>query len=237
MTDEIQPFTGGHIICDNAVLENEGIIFEGCIFYADRITPDISALYWVDDGPTLSSSVPKRVAEFTAGQICASRALARQGYSAKVPGRSRRIPVWPAGICGSISHTDTLACAIVTASDRWRALGVDVESVMTPALAHELRHAIVAEGEDDEPPPTLSQEQFITLLFSGKEAAFKAINILFPGFIDFREVKIIFDWAQSLFRIIYCGERKEVMHDVHLLQGLFFWYQDSIITIVRLPHL
>ena len=115
MTDEIQPFTGGHIICDNAVLENEGIIFEGCIFYADRITPDISALYWVDDGSTLSSSVTKRVAEFTAGQICASRALARQGYSAKVPGRSRRIPVWPAGICGSISHTDTLACAIVIA--------------------------------------------------------------------------------------------------------------------------
>ena len=57
----------------------------------------------------VAKAVPKRVAQFTAGRVCARRALAQLGNTEPVPilmGEDRA-PQWPAGYVGSISHTDT----------------------------------------------------------------------------------------------------------------------------------
>jgi enterobactin synthetase component D len=79
-------------------------------------------------------SVRKRQAEFFYGRLVAAACLRElQADSCQVPIGCSREPLWPQGIRGSITHTDT-CCAAAAASDRALAgIGIDIEA-MSPAL-------------------------------------------------------------------------------------------------------
>ncbi len=70
---------------------------------------------------------PRRRLEFSAGRHLARRALARLGAPAGValPRDGDRLPCWPAGFSGSISHCDDLCVAVVTRQEA--GVGIDVE--------------------------------------------------------------------------------------------------------------
>ncbi|MCV6604473.1 MAG: hypothetical protein OIF34_04145, partial [Porticoccaceae bacterium] len=54
----------------------------------------------------VSKAVPKRQAEFLAGRHCAALALKSLGFeNTEVQSGENRIPHWPQGAVGSISHT------------------------------------------------------------------------------------------------------------------------------------
>src|SRR5688572_29707947 len=61
---------------------------------------------------TLHGAVPKRQAEFRAGRYCAMTALTAldaRFAGCEVGRADSGAPVWPAGIVGSISHSDGMA--------------------------------------------------------------------------------------------------------------------------------
>ena len=70
-----------------------------------------------------------RQSEFATGRSCAHRALAAIGADVDAIGQgSRRQPIWPDGVTGSISHAVGLAAAVATHADGAVAsLGLDVE--------------------------------------------------------------------------------------------------------------
>jgi 4'-phosphopantetheinyl transferase EntD len=115
-----------------------------------------------------------RQREFHLGRACARAALARLGHEdAFVARQDDGAPRWPAGIVGSISHTDGYAVALAAASGRYCGLGVDVERQgrVTPRLYRHLfdteeraRLAALPESERD----VLAE-----LMFSAKEACCK----------------------------------------------------------------
>jgi 4'-phosphopantetheinyl transferase EntD len=77
----------------------------------------------------------KRIRDFTAGRLCARRALKElgiQGFSL-LPGKNR-LPVWPTGIIGSITHTDGYSAAVVMRQGSVSSVGMDAELV---AAVHE----------------------------------------------------------------------------------------------------
>lgn len=153
-------------------------------------------LQW-DNGPhslTLSvpedllHAVPKRQTEFLAGRLCAALALQSLGLSTDVP-RHERAPVWPFGAAGSITHTDTLAVAV--ASPVHCALGLDCETIMDAAGAHDICDMILNASETALRPPFLDFASFVTLVFSAKEALYKGLSHRVGRVLEFHEVHLL----------------------------------------------
>jgi enterobactin synthetase component D len=159
----------------------------------------------------LNHAAKRRIDTFVAGRICARRALTTLNLpilasAADIPMGRDRAPVWPANIVGSISHTDTDALCVVAQRQHISFLGVDVENILPEAECSPLKKSIANPHEfallgSDHPPATA-----FALLFSAKEAIYKAIFPEVQRFIDFHEVTLIranqgrlhFTAAQSL---------------------------------------
>jgi 4'-phosphopantetheinyl transferase EntD len=122
-------------------------------------------------GETLQGAISKRQREFASGRLAARAALAQLGLPAQaIPMGQDRAPVWPPGLNGSITHSDTLCLAAVTQGQTL--IGIDLEPA-TP-LERDLWDAILLPQEratlTEHPNATL----FAKLMFSAKEAAYKA---------------------------------------------------------------
>lgn len=75
-------------------------------------------------------AVLRRQREFAAGRDCARVALRMLGVPPVAIGvGSHREPLWPGGVRGSISHCRRVAAAVVTRSDRYEGVGIDVEEI------------------------------------------------------------------------------------------------------------
>ncbi|WP_284164832.1 4'-phosphopantetheinyl transferase superfamily protein [Frigidibacter sp. SD6-1] len=136
---------------------------------------------------TLGRAVGKRRREYLAGRLCAAHALRRLA-APEALGQNGRAPVWPAGTVGSITHTDRRALAI--ASRRHARLGLDCEEVMGAEQAERLAPAILAPGDAAVRPASLGFAAFVTLVFSAKEAFYKAHSAAIGRVADFTEARI-----------------------------------------------
>lgn len=136
----------------------------------------------------LNQAAEKRRTEFLAGRLCAAYALRQLGRP-EVVGRRDRAPVWPAGVTGSITHTDQRAFAVASASGG--SLGVDCEPLMSVALARDIFSMVISKEEDSLRPSYMSSAAFITIAFSAKEAFYKAISSSIDRVLEFHEVTLI----------------------------------------------
>jgi 4'-phosphopantetheinyl transferase EntD len=86
--------------------------------------------------------------------------------------RESGAPLWPAGIVGSITHTDGYGAAVAASAADFAGLGVDAERVggVTPDLWPRLFNAIERAGLEQLRDPAKAA----TILFSAKEACHKA---------------------------------------------------------------
>ncbi|MFI8420062.1 4'-phosphopantetheinyl transferase [Streptomyces sp. NPDC085479] len=129
---------------------------------------------------------PARRDDFLLGRTAAARCLTRLG----VPGpvlADGRLPRFPAGVTGSISHRAGTAVCLAGTDPGIRALGVDVEraGALPPAAARlvctEAERARLAELPD----PT----DLLTALFSLKESLYKALCALGDTVRGLRELE------------------------------------------------
>lgn len=137
--------------------------------------------------PDLQSAVPKRRSEFLAGRFCAALALRQEGLPERV-GRNGRAPVWPKGVVGSITHSKDRAIAVV--SSHYQCIGLDVEAMVSIDRATQLCGAIFTEAESRLRPDALPFGTFFTLVFSAKEALYKALSPRLNRVPDFLEVRL-----------------------------------------------
>ena len=148
----------------------------------------------------VASAVASRVRQFTAGRLCARRALAQlQGTEpqALVAG-AERVPLWPADITGSITHTEGLAAAVVACRAHFQGVGIDVEprgSVkphVYPAICRE-EELKWLRGLDE-----VRARDAATLLFCAKEAFYKAQYASVAEWVGFKDVRVVFgEWSAS----------------------------------------
>lgn len=133
----------------------------------------------------------KRRAEFLAGRLCAARSLGEMGIVGEFPLPVKdRLPVWPSGVLGSISHCTTLAVAMAAMKSKYRALGIDVESLINSATARSIWQSVCSHEELTGLERCLScRMRSLTLLFSAKEALYKALFPLTGRFRDFHAVE------------------------------------------------
>ena len=164
---------------------------------------------------------------FSSGRYCVRAAQAELVIPAQEIGRIERAPIWPQYCTGSISHSASVAVAALSTS--LTGVGVDIERQgrvtrkLWPKLFTEEETAWLA----------TAPEFCADLMFSAKEAGYKAIYPLGQRFIGFHEARIELDLARQQFRIKYLGS-----HTANKLldAGTGYWHreQDHVLTIFTL---
>lgn len=139
----------------------------------------------------VSHCAPKRIGDFTAGRLCARRALAVCGVTdfALLPGQDRQ-PQWPPGYVGSITHTEGYSAAVVGAHTHFRSLGVDAETIA--AVHEELWPRILGEAERVQVGRLggAARECAAALMFAAKEAFYKCQFPLTAEWLEFEDLAI-----------------------------------------------
>jgi len=139
-----------------------------------------------DEGQYVSQAVRKRVIEFTAGRELARLALGSIGADpVSIPVNEDRTPVWPPGFTGSISHTDTRVAVAVCRTTDYSALGLDIERARSMPM-----HLVDSVLTDREKQKLADSALDTTLIFSCKEAVYKAVYPQCGEFLDFHDVEI-----------------------------------------------
>lgn len=144
---------------------------------------------------TLNRAVQKRKAEFIAGRYCAQTALAQldNKLDAVIEIGANREPLWPEGVIGSITHTESYASALVAHRNKVRAIGIDSEAWIRPgSLDNDSRHILTrTEGYADFERLFETPLHYLTLIFSAKESLFKCLFPIVNTFFDFHAATII----------------------------------------------
>jgi 4'-phosphopantetheinyl transferase EntD len=140
----------------------------------------------------VAAAVPSRRREFATGRQCARRALFLLGLPPGAIGRGPHgDPLWPDGVVGSITHCDGYRAAAVASANEVKAIGIDAEPSL--ALPAGLLTSIAVPSEVDQ-VQVLTEARGGTpwdrLLFSAKEAAYKAWYALHQETCGFREVVV-----------------------------------------------
>jgi 4'-phosphopantetheinyl transferase EntD len=109
-----------------------------------------------------------------------------------------RVPMWPAGVVGSITHCRSLCAVALAPANACGGLGLDVEPAV--ALKDELRPMILRAGDqallDALPSPAHALGGILG--FTIKEAVYKAIYPTRRRFLEFHDVEIVqlaADWS------------------------------------------
>jgi 4'-phosphopantetheinyl transferase EntD len=103
----------------------------------------------------------------------------------EIPRSSRRYPVWPSGLVGSITHDDEFAAVVVGPSATFRGIGIDIEPA--EELPSGLPNALGTAGELADFSDLPFGEK---VLFSIKEAVFKAVFPRDGIFLEFHNVTV-----------------------------------------------
>ncbi|MBN2191289.1 MAG: 4'-phosphopantetheinyl transferase superfamily protein [Polyangiaceae bacterium] len=177
------------------ILHLERLLARTCppdvVFSAADSETRIGPLYEGEETAVVRA-VPRRRWEYQAGRHCARQVLVTLGQRpVAIPVGERREPRFPPGIVGSITHSSRplpAAVAIAADSARYVAIGVDLErrggaARLDPDL-------ITTEAERAARPPTIPADLFLDLVFSAKEAAYKALSPFVGRILDFGEVKV-----------------------------------------------
>lgn len=144
-----------------------------------------------EEAQSIAHAVDSRRRQFTAGRLLARRAWQELGVApSPLLNDEQRVPVWPAGIVGSITHTHGWCGAVVARAAELGSVGADVEAAS--ALAPELWQRVCRPEERD----FLGRHEaqlaglLAKAIFSAKESIYKALYPTVRVFLDFQSMHI-----------------------------------------------
>jgi 4'-phosphopantetheinyl transferase EntD len=131
-----------------------------------------------------------------AARIVARTLLARFGQAPRaIPKSTAGVPLWPDGIVGSLAHDSKIAVAALARQQEFVSIGVDVEPAepLAPDLLDIVATAKERERIQDDPCHG-------RLLFSVKEAIYKACYPLDGTFLDHHDVEVNLSTCTAMVR-------------------------------------
>lgn len=147
-----------------------------------------------EEGQPVRSAHAVRRAEYSTGRVLARRLLGELGAPVQPLERrpDDRVPVWPDGFVGSISHSGSLCLAAVAPSDRYLGVGIDLEpdeptrrEIGGHVLSRPERAWVRETAESDEDRLRLTRQ-----IFSAKEAVYKAFYPVVGRVWRFQDVRV-----------------------------------------------
>lgn len=141
------------------------------------------------ENAAIQNATQSRRLEYSSGRRAAHAALQQFGFGHASIDRTGRMPNWPEGVIGSISHSNVLAAAVVGSSTDYIGIGIDVIPVLAVSESVGERVLLTSERE------WLRQMEsgaWRTALYSAKESIYKAVNPLVGEFLAFDDVELQF---------------------------------------------
>ena len=183
----------------------------------------------------IARAVEARQLEFARGRSCARRAA--RGARCREPApilSDDRAPIWPAKVIGSITHCREYCCAAVANSDRWLALGIDVE-LLRP-LEPGVRDQIMIDTELPQLDGLDPEIPWPCVVFSAKEALYKAWYPIAKRWLDFHEVAVRLDVTRGRFEAEMLVDALPSTWRCALVEGRFSLDRDRVRATVVLRH-
>lgn len=218
----------------------DNLVYRSAGFHSGAVSLDANRYFhWPERGLAVAvpesvlGAVNKRKSEFIAGRLCAmDAAQALSGQAAQIPIKPDRSPAWPAGLVGSISHSNHHAAALVGRASEFLGIGLDLEELIKDDLAAQISTQIVNALELALRPAGWTQAQFLTLAFSAKEALYKALYPLQQRYFDFLDVQLIrLDAQTATLKVAAAFKPAQIASDEFAVQ---FSFADSLCTSVAL---
>ncbi|MEU7007909.1 4'-phosphopantetheinyl transferase superfamily protein [Streptomyces sp. NPDC046332] len=150
------------------------------------------------------NAVDERRREYTTVRHLARRAMVDLGLPAvAVLSGDLHEPLWPSGVVGSMTHCLGYRAAALGLDDRHASIGIDAERHaplprgVLAKIAFPAEVPRLAELRDGHP-----EVHWETLLFSAKEAVYKAWYPLARGPLGFQETELDFDPGSDVFTAV-----------------------------------
>lgn len=166
----------------------------------DTVTP--AQLLPEEKAHLSTRATPRRIRDFTAGRVAAREALQQLGHtSTAIPVGAARMPIFPSGFVGSISHASSHAVACAAELKTARAIGLDIEQLdptLDVALAERIGHRSELLWLQQEPSEIRTR---ILTMFSAKETVYKTFYPAVREFFGYQSVLLHHDSNARHFRI------------------------------------
>lgn len=167
-----------------------------------EVNDEVRALLVPEEREFVSTLAPARRTSWVAGRIALRRAFRDLGVElGPILPNKLGAPALPADLMGSISHKKTLAVGLAARAHGQAHIGVDIENI--PAIfasvdearaqaRPDIRTRVLTKDELDrlEQVPAQEHRRLVLLLFSLKEALYKAINPLVTRHVAFHEASL-----------------------------------------------
>jgi 4'-phosphopantetheinyl transferase EntD len=142
----------------------------------------------------------KKQVEFASGRAAAHVALNQIRFANAFPvlRGQKGEPLWPEGIAGSITHCHPWSVAVAVKCPNLTTIGVDLETT-EGMKGTDISELICRGAELDWAHNGILQER-LTMIFSAKEATYKAFYPLCRRYIDFKDIELTWVPAQSYFQ-------------------------------------
>jgi 4'-phosphopantetheinyl transferase EntD len=191
-----------------------------------------------DEAAVTGRMAVKRLREYTLGRACAREALALlEIEDFALVNDAERVPVWPDGIVGSLTHSRGLVAA---AAARWgavRGVGLDIERGRT--LEASMLERICAPSErarlQDVPVPEELGGPAL-LAFSAKEAFYKCYYPIARTFLGFLDAEISFSPAEQTFTARLLRDDAPAAHGARVFHGRYALLEAHVATAVTLTE-
>ncbi|MGC3871648.1 4'-phosphopantetheinyl transferase family protein [Halomonas sp. GXIMD04776] len=208
-------------------------------FDRQRLAEEDFATHGIGAPSSVQRAAPKRRAEFLAGRLCVREASRRLTGSPCVPGITEsKAPRWPQGLAGSITHSGTLAAALVAPTSHYRGIGLDAEAIMSLQRGERLAPQILTPNERKwlTSLPVEQRGAFVTQVFSLKESLFKALFPLVGARFYFQDAELI-DWCNESqqARLMLLKTLSPAWPAGTRLQGQYACYEAYMLSLVALP--
>jgi 4'-phosphopantetheinyl transferase EntD len=146
----------------------------------------------VEEETAVTAATEKRRQEFRVGRAAARAALGRFGVvGATIPRGADRLPIWPDGFVGSISHCPGWCAAAVARRRDFAAIGLDVE--VRRRVRPELHTTLCTPTELAWMAIGDRGAETATLLFGAKEAVYKCVYPMTRARLAFTDVEVAVD--------------------------------------------
>jgi 4'-phosphopantetheinyl transferase EntD len=172
-------------------------LFPAHVAYAELAAASAHEPLFAEEADYVARAVEKRRLEFALGRTCARRALSALGIAPQPlianPDRSVR---WPDEAWGSITHSEGFYAAVAALRTDLRGIGIDAEQrgrVQEKLWSHVASEREIAWFRAAGSERAAAERA--TLLFSAKEAFYKAQYCVSATFVGFHEVEVDFDTA------------------------------------------
>jgi enterobactin synthetase component D len=140
----------------------------------------------------IAQARPVRQKEFATGRWCARQLFNEMGrISAPLVCGKTGEPIWPHGVCGSISHTHDACCVVTSFTKKHCSVGLDIENIQRSISASARRMII---NEDEERWIAAHRDRSENLwctVFSIKESIGKLLFPLVRRMVPFSAVSVV----------------------------------------------